>query len=56
MNYHDLRSFADSYMVILFIIFLSAVIFASFRPSVKKTHEKMANIMNERDDNERQAQ
>ncbi len=53
MNYHDLRVFADSYMIIFFIIFLSVVVFLCFRPSARPVHEKMANIMNERDDHER---
>ncbi len=44
LDYHILRSFADSWGLLMMVVFFVFVLFFTFRPSGKKGQEDAANI------------
>ena len=50
MNYHILREFADSWVLLLLFLFFIGVVFWAFRPGSRKVHKDTANIPFRHDD------
>ena len=44
LDYHMMRTFADSWGLLFMFLFFVGVIFMALRPSARKDHEDAANI------------
>lgn len=44
LDYHFMRSFADSWGLLFMVLVFVFVIFRAFRPSARKAHDDAANI------------